>query len=264
MANVVRSLFIGESARHFLDTVSVLVAREFRMRYKGSLFGILWALLSPLGTVVVLQFLFTRVIPIAVPNFSVFLYSGLLPFVWFQTAVQTSTTTLSDNRDLVRTPFFAKTLLPWSVTLTNFVLYLLAFPVLLGLMAYNRIPFTIALSALPAIWLVEGLLTLSLSVMIAAIGVIVRDVQHLVAVVLVFWFYLTPIFYDISQIPSSVSRWFMLNPMTAVVSAHRAVTLYGQFPDWLGLGYATLLSLVLLGLSMFVFRSLEDAFVEEA
>jgi ABC-type polysaccharide/polyol phosphate export permease len=52
--------------------------------------------------------------------------------------------------------------------------------------------------------------------------------------------------------------------MTAVVTAHRAVTVYGQFPDWLGLGYATLISLVLLGISMVVFRSLEDAFVEEA
>jgi ABC-type polysaccharide/polyol phosphate export permease len=255
---------MGESASHFVYTVWVLVAREFRMRYKGSLFGLLWALLSPLGTVVVLQFLFTRVIPIALPNFSVFLYSGLLPFVWFQTAVQTSTTTLSDNRDLVRTPFFAKTLLPWSVTITNFVLYLLALPVLLGLMMYNRIPLTIALTALPAVWLVEGLLTLSLSVLIAAVGVIVRDVQHLVAVILVFWFYLTPIFYDISQVPAGLSGWFTLNPMTAVVTAHRAVTVYGQFPDWLGLGYATLLSLLLLGISMAVFRSLEDAFVEEA
>ncbi len=254
----------SESTGHFLDTLRVLVSREFRMRYKGSTFGVLWAVLSPLGTVVILQFLFGTVMAINIPNFAAFMYTALLPWTWFQASVQTGSSVLGDNRALVRTPFFSKPLLPWAVTCTNFGLYLFALPVVFGLMMYDRLPFTVALVALPAIWIVQWVLTLGFTMLMAAIGILVRDVQHLIAVVLLFWFYLTPIFYDLKQIPPEFSRWFVLNPMTAIVTAHRSVTVYGQLPDWIALGEVAAASVVLLGLSLVLFRTLEDSFVDEA
>jgi len=246
-----------------VDTVSVLVGRELRIRYKGSFFGILWALLSPLGAVLVIRFVFTKILTIGIPHFSIFLYSAFLPWVWFQSTVQTGATALADNRDLVRTPFFPKPLLPCIVTCSNFLLYLFALPVLLGLMVADGVPLTSALIALPVIWIVQGLLTLGVTMVIAAVGVLVRDVQHLMGVVLVLWFYLTPVFYELNQVPPDSVRWFSLNPMTAVVSAHRAVTLYGRFPNWIELGYWTLGGIFLLLVSLLVFRTLEDAFIEE-
>lgn len=247
-----------------VDTLRALVGRELRTRYKGSFFGILWAILSPVGTVVILTYVFSNVLEVAIPNFGAFIYSALLPWVWFSTAVQTGSITLIENRDLVRTPFFPKPLLPGVVLCTNFLLYLFALPVLLLLLVADDVPLTRALVALPVIWIVQGILTLGFTVLIAAIGVLVRDVQHLMGVLLLFWFYLTPIFYDLSQVPDRAVRWFSLNPMTPIVSAHRAVTLYGQFPDWVQLGYWTLFGAGLLTLSLGVFRALEDAFIEEA
>jgi lipopolysaccharide transport system permease protein len=264
MAKREGSLPASTSTGHLVDTLRALVGRELRMRYKGSFFGIIWAVLSPLGTVVVLQFVFTRILSLATPNFSAFIYSGLLPWVWFSAAVLTGATTLTDNRDLVRTPFFAKPLLPGVITCTNFLLYLFALPVLLALIVADGLPLTRALVALPAIWIVQAILTLGFTVLIAAIGVFIRDVQHLMGVVMVFWFYLTPIFYDAKQVPPDAARWFSLNPMTAIVSAHRNVTLYGRFPDWRELGYWGLISAGLLTVSLLVFRALEDAFIEEA
>lgn len=247
-----------------VDTLRILVSRELRTRYKGSFFGILWAILSPLGTVVVFQFIFGTVLDVDVPNFAAFIYSGLLPWVWFSTALQTGANTLTENRDLVRTPFFSKPLLPAVVTCTNFLLYLCALPVLLLLLVADGVPVTNAALALPAIWIVQGLLTLAMTVLIAAAGVVVRDVQHLMGVVLLFWFYFTPIFYSLEQVPAEYSRWFQLNPMTAIVSAHRAVTLYGQSPDWNELGFWSVLAIGIGGLSLAVFRVLEDAFIDEA
>jgi ABC-type polysaccharide/polyol phosphate export permease len=264
MAQAAFPLPMRDSVSHLVDTLRALVGRELRMRYKGSFFGIVWAVLSPLGTVAVLQFVFTRILPLSTPNFSVFLYSGLLPWVWFSSAVLTGATALTDNRDLVRTPFFARPLLPAVITCTNFLLYLFAFPVLLALILVNGLPLTRALVALPAIWIVQGILTLGFTVLIAAIGVLVRDVQHLMGVVMMFWFYLTPIFYDVRQLPPDQARWFSLNPMTAIVSAHRDVTLYGRFPDWRELAYWGLISSAILGVSLLIFRTLEDAFIEEA
>ena len=75
---------MSQSAGHFVETLAALVSRELRMRYKGSFFGILWTVISPLGTVVILQLLFTRILRVGIPHFAVFMYSALLPFAWFQ------------------------------------------------------------------------------------------------------------------------------------------------------------------------------------
>jgi homopolymeric O-antigen transport system permease protein len=249
---------------HLWDTLRALVGRELRMRYKGSFFGIMWAILSPLGTAVILQFVFTKILTISIPHFSVFIYTGMVPWTWFHASVQTSAGTLTENRNLVRTPFFAKPLLPVVVTCTNFMLYLFALPVLLALIVGDGVPLTRALFALPLVWLVQGVFTLAFTVLIAAIGVLVRDVQHLMGVVLLFWFYLTPIFYDLKQLPPDSVRWFSANPMTAIIVAHRAITLQGTFPNWSDLAYVALISSVLLVVSLRIFRALEDAFIEEA
>jgi lipopolysaccharide transport system permease protein len=255
---------LAHAAGHLIDTLHVLVGREFRIRYKGSFFGILWAVLSPLGTVVILQFVFSRVMTIDISDFSAFIYSGLLPWVWFSSAVQTGAMTLTENRDLVRTPFFSKPLLPCAVTCTNFLLYLFAFPVLLLMLTAEGIPLTRALVALPVIWMVQGILTLGATIFIAAVGLLVRDVQHLMGVLLLFWFYLTPIFYGVDQVPSAAVGWFALNPMTPIVSAHRDVTLYGRFPNWSELGYWAGAGGAILAVSLLIFRSLEDTFIDEA
>jgi lipopolysaccharide transport system permease protein len=264
MAQLQRAQGFADGAGQLLDTLRALVGRELRVRYKGSIAGILWAVLSPLGTVIILEFVFSKVLTVGVPNFGAFIYSGLLPWVWFSTAVQSGSSTLSENRDLVRTPFFAKALLPGVVVCTNFLLYLFAFPVLLLLLVSDEVAVTGALVALPAIWLVQAILTLGVTVFIAAIGVLVRDVQHLMGVVLLFWFYLTPIFYSLEQVPPESARWFLMNPMAPIVTAHRDVTLFGRFPDWVQLGYWTLGGVAMLVTSLLIFRALEDAFIEEA
>jgi ABC-type polysaccharide/polyol phosphate export permease len=253
---------MSESTGHSIDTLRILVAREFRMRYKGSTLGLLWALLTPLGTVVVLQFLFGQVLGWGGAQFAVFLYTGLLPWTWFQASLQSGSTTLNENRDLVRTPFFSKPLLPWTVTCANFVLYLFSLPVLGGMMFYNGVPMTGALAAFPAIWLVQGLLIIGLTMLMAAIGMLIRDWPHMIALLLTFWFYLTPIFYNVTQVPAEFAWGFALNPMTAIVTAHRAIVLEGRLPDWASLAAVGAGSLLLLGLSLLTFRALEDSFID--
>jgi ABC-type polysaccharide/polyol phosphate export permease len=207
---------------------------------------------------------FTKILTFSTPHFGAFMYSALLPWVWFQSAVQSSATTLADNRDLVRTPFFDKALLPAAVTCTNFLLYLCALPVLFGLLMVERIHVTWALAALPVIWVVQGIVTFAFTVLLAALGILVRDMQHLMGVLMMLWFYLTPIFYDLKAVPPNLARWFALNPMAAVSSAHRGVMLYGQFPDWRELGMWGLIGAGILGVSLVIFRQLEDAFIDRA
>lgn len=244
------------------DVISTLIGRELKIRYKGSWLGLAWSILSPLGTVAVLHILFTTMLPLNIPHYAAFVYSGLLPWTWFQAAVQMSATTLFDNRDLVRKPFFPSTLLPAVVTGTHFLLYLLALPVLLVLLLIEGIALTPMLLLLPVIWLVLALFALAWSLFIAAIGVLIRDVQHLLGVLMMLWFYLTPIFYDPSRLAPETQARLQLNPMTAIIQAHRAVTLQGQPPDWASLGICTLLGVAMFVLGVAVFRALNDTFAE--
>lgn len=256
-------MIAARSSGYAVDLVRTLVERELRIRYKGSMLGIAWALLSPLGTVVILHVLFTKIVPLNIPNYAAFIYSGLLPWTWFQSALPIGAATLNDNRDLVRTPFFPKSMLPAVVTTTHFMLYLLAFPILLLLLLIEGITLTPTLLLLPTVWIVQAIFTLACTLTLAALGVLIRDVQHLLGVGMLLWFYLTPIFYDVSRIAPDRAWWFQLNPLAVFVAAHRDIALYGRAPNWLLLGIWFVASCALLAGSLLLFRSLEDAFVEE-
>lgn len=255
---------MSESSGHFVDTLWTLVQRDIKTRYKGSTLGLLWALLTPLGTVAVFQFVFSSVLETSVSHFPAFLYCGILPWTWFQMSLQLSSSVLQDNRDLVRTPFFSKPLLPWTVTCTNFAMYLLSLPVLILLMAWDGLPMTTALTLLPVVWLTQWVLTIGFSLLMASIGIVIKDWQHLISVLLVFWFYLTPIFYDTATLPKNLAPWFAINPMTTIVAAHRAIVLEGHAPDWVMLGMVFGGSIVLSVVSLIVFRALEESFVDRA
>jgi ABC-type polysaccharide/polyol phosphate export permease len=253
------TLAVGQAT----DTLRALVGRELRIRYKGSLLGLLWAWLSPLGTVLILHLLFTRIVPLQIPHYAAFVYSGLLPWTWFQGAVQTAASSLLDNRDLVRMPFFPRPILPAVVTTTGFLLYLAALPVLLLLLLAESVPLTPHLLLLPLVWIATFLFTLAAAVMVSALGALVKDVQHVLGVVLLFGFYLTPVFYDLDRVGAAYARWLRLNPLTILVEAHRDLTLYGRAPDAGALLACAGASVALLGLSVAVFRACEHLVVEE-
>ncbi len=256
-------MLITRSAGYYWDAITTLVGRELRIRYKGSLLGLLWAILSPLGTVAIMHVVFTRILPLNIPHYAAFVYSVLLPWYWFSAAVLSGSNSLIDNRDLVRKPFFPRPLLPAVVTSTNFMLYLLALPVLLVMLLLEGIVLSPLLLLLPVVWLVQAIFTLACTIFFAAVGILIRDVQHLLGVGMLLWFYLTPIFYDLDQLPPDQARWFALNPMAVLVQAHRAIALQGRMPSWATLGGWILGSCLLLVLSLRLFRRLEDAFVEE-
>jgi ABC-type polysaccharide/polyol phosphate export permease len=245
------------------DTVRVLVARELHVRYKNSALGLLWAVLSPLGTVLILHLLFTRIVPLEIPHYAAFVYGGLLPWTWFASTVYTGAGSLFDHRDLVRKPFFPRLVLPAVVTISHFLLYLVALPVFFALLLAESVRPTPLLLLLPLVWAVEAVFALACAVLVSAVGVLIRDVQHVLGVVMMLWFYLTPVFYDLERVARPEARWLHLNPMTVVVEAHRAVTVHARPPDFWALGTCAVASAALLALSFWIFRAFEHVLIEE-
>jgi ABC-type polysaccharide/polyol phosphate export permease len=104
---------------------------------------------------------------------------------------------------------------------------------------------------------------LACAVLVSAVGVLVRDVQHLLGLVMMLWFYLTPVFYDLGRVDRPEARWLRLNPLTIIVEAHRRITLEGRPPDWSALAGCAAAGIVLLLASLRVFGALEHLVIEE-
>jgi lipopolysaccharide transport system permease protein len=202
-------------------------------------------------------------LPLDIPHYAPFVYTSLLPWTWFQVSVTNGATALLDNRDLVRKPFFVRPLLPAVVAGSQFVLYLLALPVLLVLMLAEGMPIRPGFLLLPLVWMPLAVWTLACTTLVAALGVLIRDIQHLLGVVLMLLFYLTPVFYDLDRVPPRAAALLRLNPIAVIVEGHRALTSGGPMPSWTALGLWGLGGTALLVMSLALFHALEHQLIEE-
>ncbi|GAB4192418.1 MAG: ABC transporter permease [Roseiflexaceae bacterium] len=249
--------------RHFSDLLRELVGRDLKLRYKRSLLGIAWALITPLVQLAVFTFLFGYVVRLDVPQYSSYVFSGVLVWNWFQNSLYMSASAIVDNRELIRRPGFPAAVLPTVIITTNLIYYLLALPPLLAFLWLDAVPFTPALLALPLVMVIQFMLTLSLAYLVATCHVVFRDTQHLLSVALMLLFYLTPIFYQASAVPEAYQSLYQLNPAVHLIDAYRAVLIRGELP----LPGPTLAlcvgSAVLLCVGYTVFVNTSHRFVEE-
>lgn len=239
--------------RQRVDLLVELVRRDLRLRYRRSLLGIAWSQLAPLTMLAVLTFVFAHVVPLGIPNYAVFVYTGLLAWAWFSGALVGVTDSIVSNPDLVRRPGFPVEVLPVGAICAHLVFFLLALPVLAVPLALGPGLHPTVL-AVPAVMAVQFLLLLGPGFVLAAVNVTFRDVAHLVGVVLVPLFYATPVFYAPEQVPHRFRWAYELNPVHQLVAAYRAALVEGRWPDPLVLAVVATVGgvLALAGRAVFV------------
>lgn len=248
---------------HFFDLLRVLVDRDMKLLYKRSALGIAWTLINPLLQLAVFSFVFRSVIPINIPQFSSFAFSGLLIWTWSQTALFQATGLITSNKALIRQPNFPTAILPVVTTMTGLIHFLLALPVLIIFLAIDGVQPSSVLFVLPLLMVIQFVLTVGLAYPLAALNVTFRDTQHTLGVLLQMLFYLTPIFYDLNSVPKEFQPFYQLNPMVPLIEAYRAILLKGTQPDWQALLIVSLVVAVILPIGLAIFRRQSNTFVEE-
>ena len=248
---------------HIRDLLRELIARDLKLRYRRSVLGVAWTLLNPLAELLVLLFIFGSVLPLNIPNYAAFLFTGLLVYGWFQAALNFATTAIVGNRDLIKRPGVPAAILPVVTVASHLVHFLLALPVLFVLLAFSGIGLTASVAALPMLIAIQFVLILSLAYPVAAIHVWFRDTQYLLRIALQLLFYLTPVFYETSAIPDRYQALYRLNPMVTIVESYRAVLLQHRLPDGPALLSVTVVSLAVLVMGVAVFRRTSHRFVDE-
>lgn len=245
------------------DLLRELISRDIKLRYRGSLLGVLWTLLNPLAELLVLYVLFSMVFQVAIPNFPAYLFTGLIVYGWFQTSLNFATGAIVANRELVHRPGVPVIILPIVTVASNLVHFVLSLPILIGLLVLSRVEMTPAALLLPVLIVVEFLLIVSFAYPVATLSVWFRDLQHVLRIGLQLLFYLTPVFYETTAAPATLQWLYRINPLAHMVDAFRAVLMRGELPDSRSLLYLIALSTALLLFGLVWFRRASFRFADE-
>ena len=232
------------------------------MHYHASALGVLWSLLLPLTQLLVLVFLFRRVLPLRIEAYPAFVFCALLPWAWLSSCLGSAGFLFVGNRDLVRRPGFAPAILVVVNTLSNLLTYVVSLPVLLVVLAMYDRPLTSAVLVLPLLVLIQATLTVGLGLMVATLNVFFRDVQHIVTVLLSLLFYLTPVFYRAQEASPDSVLLLRLNPIGALIGDYRAIFFYGTVPAWSSLLATGAFSVLVCGLGYAVYARQQHEMVD--
>lgn len=248
---------------YLYNLLTQLVIRELKLLYKRSFLGLAWTLINPLLQLLVFSIVFRSVLTLDIEHYTSFIFIGLLVWNWFQNSLVQATGVIVHNPYLIRQPNFPVAILPIVVVLTGMIHFLLALPVLLGFLWMDGVQFKPIIVEVFILMFIQLVLTTSLSYVLAALNVMFRDTQHTVEILLKLGFYLTPIFYNISHVPTAYQGFYILNPIAHLVTAYRNIIIDGKQPDWLTLLCMTVLVIAILTVSQKFFRRQSDRFIEE-
>lgn len=251
-----RLVYLAELARE-------LVLRDLKLRYKRTILGVAWSLVSPLSQWLVLGFVFRFVLQIQIERYLSFLFTGILVWSWLQSSLTACATCVVDNASLLRRPGFPAPILPFVAVMTQFVQFLFSLPILLLAATFDGEPFSLALLALPLVILLQFVLTLGTGYLLSTLHVVYRDTRHLLEIALMLAFYLTPVFYDWRSVPTPYHFAFQINPVLHLLEAYRAVIVFGRFPAARDLAILGAVAFVVFAAGHRRFRRQRHVFAEE-
>lgn len=243
-----------------------LIGREIKSRYKQSFLGYAWVVLNPLFQMIVMTFVFSliiRVPSLGVP-YPLFLYVALLPWNLFSNSLTHATNSLVSNAALIKKIAFPRQIFIQATLVAKIIDFLLASLVLIFFFIYYHQPLTLNFLWVIPIFLIQGIFTYGLSLILASLNLFYRDIQHLLALVLMLWMYVTPIIYPVELVPESYRFVFKLNPMAVMVNAYREAALGGNMPKLSSLATALVVSLLTYYLGRKLFNRLEGYFADVA
>ncbi len=258
----------------YRDLLFQLVRREIVVRYRHSLLGVAWALLQPLGLMLLFTFVFTRAVSagalseLGVP-YAIWAYIGILPWTLFAAGLGGAVLSLAAHRDMVTKVYFPRQILPMAAVASAFFDFLVASTVLVGLAVYYRVTcgLTLPLGA-SLLWLgpliaFQLLIMLGLGLWLALANLWYRDVKYLFNVGIQMWMFLTNVLYPLPDDGGTAMRLLSLaNPMVPIISGYRSVLLEGRMPEPPALLLSAAVGAMLTAGAWAAYRVLEGRFAE--
>lgn len=246
-----------------------LAKRDVLGRYRGASFGLLWSLISPFLMLMVYSFAFGFVMKAKWPqadqgqvHYSIILFIGLIVHGFFAECLSRSPHLITGNVNFVKRVIFPLEILPWPMVASALFHAFMNFLVFLALHIILDHTVTWMIVLLPLVLLPLVLLALGVSWLLAALGVYLRDIGQITGVLATAMLFLSTAMFPIEALPPQYRWLLIINPLTFIIDQARAVALWGQMPNWTGLGLYTLCALAVLYLGYTVFRLTRRGFAD--
>ncbi len=245
------------------------VQREFQIKYRNSMLGAAWTVLNPLAMILVYTLIFAKVMHAKLPDlnsefaYSIYLCAGILSWGLFAEIISRAQNVFLEHANLIKKISFPRICLPMIVVLSALVNFAIIFGLFtLFLIGSGNFPGWHFLAILPLL-LLQILFAIGLGMVLAVLNVFFRDVGQFFTIFLQFWFWLTPIVYPATVLPTELQGWIALNPMAALIHAWQTVLVHAAWPNW-----ASLLPLAALGaglcvMGVLLFRRRSGEMVDE-
>jgi len=250
----------------YRELVYFMIWRDIKVRYKQTMLGAAWALIQPVLTMLVFNFIFNGGIAKVQTDsnvpYPIFSYTALLPWGLFTAALNTASRSLTSNQNMVTKIYFPRLVLPLASVLGGLVDFAIAFVILIGLMIYYKVTPTPAIWTLPLFLLLTVITALGVALWLSAINVQYRDVNYVLPFLTQFWLFITPVAYSAKVISEKWSFVYSLNPMAGVVNGFRWALLGTNTGPDMNMAISIGVALLFLISGLFYFRGMEKTFAD--
>jgi homopolymeric O-antigen transport system permease protein len=247
----------------YREIVLILIWRDLKTRYRGSVLGFLWTFLNPLLLMIIYSLVFSVYMRVEVRAYPIFLFAGLLPWIWFSSAMLSGASSIVESGSLIKRVPFPPHILPAVSVTATLVNFLLALPLLVGFMVVWGFPLGWSLVTLPLTIAIQYVLTLGLAIVMSMLTVRYRDLQQLLANLLTLWFFLTPVIYPTTMVPARFHGFLMLNPMAVLVTSFQDALYGAHAPPFRYLIAVAAVALAVFGLALALSDRLRWGLAEE-
>jgi lipopolysaccharide transport system permease protein len=242
-----------------------LTWRDLKVRYKQSVLGVLWAILKPFMNMVVFTIFFGTLakVPSDGIPYPIFSYVALLPWGFFEAALQVSARSMLQSGGMVSKIYFPRIIVPLSSVFANLVDFLIAFVILIGMMIYYQIAPTINMLWLPLFLLLAMITAMGVGLWFSALLVMYRDINYLLPFITQLWMFISPVVYSSTMIPEKWQWLYSINPMAGVVYGFRWALLgKPESIDLVSIAISSAIALIVFISGLFFFRRMERVFAD--
>ena len=245
----------------YKNLLKELVRRDVKTKYRRSVLGMLWSVLNPLGMMIIMSIVFSHVFRSNIENFPVYLMCGQVIFNFYNEASTVAMSSVLGNASLIKKVYVPKYLFPVSKVCSCFVNLVTSFIALVIVIVATgtKLSWTALLVFIPVIYVF--VFSLGMGLMLSALVVTFRDLQHLYGILITAWMYMTPIFYPVDMLPEWVADLVRLNPLANFIEMFRDVILYNVVPSGILQAKCIVSCVVALGLGFWIFYKQQDTFI---
>ena len=248
---------------NYRELIITSLKKDIGGKYKHSFLGVLWSFINPLLQIAVYAIIFPLIMKNNIPNYTVFMVCGLIPWNYFATVINRASFTFIENGNIIKKVYFPREILPLSLVTSETINFLISTIIIICFTLAYGMGLTKYVLLYPLVLLVQYILLLGISLIVSSVTVYFRDLQHFIGVLLQLFFYATPIVYSLETIPENF-RWILkINPMTYIIEGFRDIFYYHQIPDVKMLGIVLVIGILLCIVGYLIFNKLQKKFAEE-